>query len=275
MRYGRHVGVANLINYGSANSEGIVVGRVLGATALGYYAVAGRLGSMPVNVVGNILGRGVFAALARVRGDAARFRQIWIENIQRLALFSVPAAIGIALVAEPLVLALLGETWRPAVVPLQLLALNSVVRTFSATAGEVFQAAFRPKLRVVFEAAYLVMIVPSLVVGARGFGLTGAAAAVVLVNVVFGVGLLTAMTRLMELRASELVHALVRPAAGWVLLMLSVLAVRPLVEGLSPARQLLVLVGVGTSVYCLSLALLARDLVATMWMSLRGARTSG
>lgn len=275
MRYGRHVGVANLINYGSANSEGIVVGRVLGATALGYYAVAGRLGSMPVNVVGNILGRGVFAALARVRGDAARFRQIWIENIQRLALFSVPAAIGIALVAEPLVLALLGETWRPAVVPLQLLALNSVVRTFSATAGEVFQAAFRPKLRVVFEAAYLVMIVPSLVLGARGFGLTGAAAAVVLVNVVFGVGLLTAMTRLMELRASELVHALVRPAAGWVLLMLSVLAVRPLVEGLSPARQLLVLVGVGTSVYCLSLALLARDLVATIWMSLRGARTSG
>jgi teichuronic acid exporter len=36
MRYGRHVGIANLLNYGNANAEGIIVGRVLGATALGY-----------------------------------------------------------------------------------------------------------------------------------------------------------------------------------------------------------------------------------------------
>jgi O-antigen/teichoic acid export membrane protein len=275
MRYGRHVGAANLINYGNANSEGIVVGRALGATDLGYYAIAARLGSMPVNVLGNILGRGVFAALARVRADAERFRAIWVENLQRLALFSVPAAIGIALVAEPLVLTLLGPTWKPAIVPLQLLALSSVVRTFSATAGEVFQAAMRPRLRVLSESVYLVLIVPSLVVGARGFGLTGAAASVLLVNVVFGLGLLYGMTRLTGLRVRELLRALARPAIGWGLLTLSVLAARPAVDGLSSAGQLVVLTSIGAAVYCLGLALLARDLVATMWVSLRGARTSG
>ena len=90
MRFGRHVGIANLINYGNANSEGIVVGRVLGATALGYYTIASRHATMPVNVVGHILGRGVFAALSRVQDDPVRFRRIWLENIQRLRCFRPP-----------------------------------------------------------------------------------------------------------------------------------------------------------------------------------------
>ena len=43
MRYGRHVGLANVIDYGIASAEGIVVGRVLGAISLGYFSIAKRL----------------------------------------------------------------------------------------------------------------------------------------------------------------------------------------------------------------------------------------
>ena len=57
--FGRHVGVANIINYGNSTAEGVVIGRVLGTKPLGYYTVASRLAQMPVNVLGNILGRGV------------------------------------------------------------------------------------------------------------------------------------------------------------------------------------------------------------------------
>ena len=74
-----------------------------------------------------------------------------------------PAAIGIALVADPFVMTFLGEDWEPVIVPLQILALNGIVVTFAATSGEVFQALGRPKLRVVAECMYLVLIVPALV----------------------------------------------------------------------------------------------------------------
>jgi O-antigen/teichoic acid export membrane protein len=275
MRFGRHVGIANLINYGNANAEGIVVGRVLGATALGYYTIASRHATMPVNVIGHVLGRGVFPALSRVQDDMVRFRRIWLENVQRLALLSTPAAIGLALVAEPFVVTVLGDDWRPAIVPLQILALNGIVRTFSATAGEVFQALHKPKLRVYSECAYLALIVPAVAVGAYSHGLEGAAVAVVLVNVAFGISLLAGLVRLLDVPVRELADALLRPAAGWALLAASLLILRPLVDELSPGFALIALVSAGSLVYAVVVALFARSIVLTMWLSLRGARTSG
>jgi O-antigen/teichoic acid export membrane protein len=227
-----------------------------------------------VTVIGNILGRGVFAAMARVRDEPERFKRIWLENLQRLALLSVPAAIGVALVAEPLVVALLGEEWRAAIVPLQLLALKGVVGTFSATSGEVFQALHRPKLRVLSESTYLVVVVPALVVGARLYGIDGAAAATLVVNGAFGVVLLVAMMRLLHVSTREFAHAVARPAVGWVLLTVSVLLLRPVVDDLSAGAQLVILMAVGASVFALSVLAFARELVVTMWVSLRGARTS-
>jgi O-antigen/teichoic acid export membrane protein len=275
MRFGRHVGIANMINYGNTNSEGIIVGRVLGATALGYYTVASRHATMPVNVVGNILGRGVFAALSRVQDDPVMFRRIWLENIQRLALLSIPAAIGLALVAEPFVVTFLGEKWRPAIVPLQILALTGIVRTFSATAGEVFQALHKPKLRVYAECTYLVLIVPAVAVGAHFGGLDGAAAAVLFVNAAYGISLLAGMLRLLHVPVREFADAILRPAAAWALLAASLLVLRPLVDELPSGLALIALVGAGAAVYAVVVALFARNIVVTMWLGLRGARVLG
>jgi PST family polysaccharide transporter len=272
--FGRHVGVANLINYGNLNSQNIIIGRVLGATSLGYYSVSARLASMPVNVVGGIVGRAMFPALARVHGDGARFRQIWLETLQRLALLSTPTAIGVALVAEPLVVTLLGESWRPAIVPVQILALNGIVGPLSATAGEVFQALHRPKLRAVYEGVYLVISVPLLVLGASRYGVEGVAATVVLFNGAFGLVILAWMTRLLDAQVRDVAHAILRPALGWGMMMMAILALRPVVDDFRPGLALVTLVGVGGLVYVAGVALFARDLVTTMWLSLRGARTS-
>ena len=142
---------------------------------------------MPVQIIGNILGRGVYPALARLQADRDGFRRVWLESIERVALVSIPATIGLIVAAEPLVDVLLGPDWQPVVVPLQILALNGVVKTFAATAGEVFQAQHRPHLRLVIEGAHLALVIPAIVVGAETYGLNGVALAIVLVNAVTGI----------------------------------------------------------------------------------------
>jgi PST family polysaccharide transporter len=247
---------------------------VLNASALGYYTLASRLAAMPVQVIGNVLGRGVFAALSRLQDDRMAFRRVWLENVQRVALLAIPATIAIVVVAEPFVVAVLGEKWRPGILALQILALNGIVRTFAATSGEVFQALHRPQLRVYAEAVHLTLIVPALVVGARLDGIEGAAAAVVLVNVATGVPVVLVVMRLLDVNLRELGAAIVRPAVGWVLMAATLLAVRPFVEELSSGVALIALVAAGGAVYAAAVALFARDIVTTMWLSLRGVRTS-
>ena len=270
--YGRHVAVANLISYGNHNSQGIVVGRVLGATALGYYTIASRLATMPVIVIGIIVRRGLFAALATVQDDSPKFRQIWLENVQRLALLSSPAAIGLALIADPFVRALFGERWEPAIVPLQILALNGVVVTFAATSGEVFQALGRPKLRAATEGAYLALMVPALVAGAHWHGITGAATAAVVTESALGIILVGFIVHLLSVPIRDFAHAILRPALGWALMAGSMLAISPIVDEQPAGVELLALVVLGTGVYSLIVTLFARDIVLTMWVNLRGAR---
>ena len=274
MRFGRYVGLANLANYANGSADGLVVGRTLGATQLGFFTVGKRLATMPVGVIGNILGRGVYAALARVQGDRDSFRRVWLENVQRVALLSVPTTIGLVVVADPLVETLFGDGWQPAVPVLQILALRGLVRTFSATSGEVFQALGRPQLRVAGEIAHLVVLVPALIVGAHLAGIKGAAEALVLVELVVGIPIVAVVMRALDVNVARLARAIERPALGWVLMTVAVLAVHPLVDELSPARELIAVTACGALVYAVAVAVLARELVHTMWLSLRGARVS-
>jgi PST family polysaccharide transporter len=273
-RFGRYVGIANIVNYANSSADGLVIGRMVGATPLGFFSVGKRLAAMPVGVIGNILGRGVYAALARLQGDLEGFRRVWLENIQRVALLAVPATIGIVFVAAPLVETLFGERWQPAVVVIQVLSLNGVVRTFSATSGEVFQALRRPHLRVVIEVAHLVLLLPALIVGTELDGIRGAAAGIVLVNLATGVPALAIVMRALGVTIRGLARAIERPAIGWALMTASMFAVRPFVTQLAPPVELVATIACAAIVYTVAIAMLARDLVHTMWLSLRGARVS-
>jgi O-antigen/teichoic acid export membrane protein len=274
-RFGRHVGAANILNLGNATADGLVIGRVLGTGPLGFYSVANRLAQTPVSILGNILGRGVYAAMAQINDDLPGVKRIWLTNLQRVALLSVPSTIGLIFTAPPLVDVVLGSEWEPAVVPLQVLTLNGLVRTFAATSGEVFQALHRAHYRVYVEVARLVLVVPALVVGARVDGIIGVAVAAVVVNVVTGLPVLAVVMRLLRASVGEVAAAVARPAIGWASMAVALAVAVPAVEGFSSAAALTTLVAVGAGLYAVAITLFARDLVQSMWLSLRGRSATG
>jgi PST family polysaccharide transporter len=274
MRFGRYVGLANLVNYANKNTESLVLGRILGTTPLGFFSVAKRLATLPVEVMGNILGRGVYAAFARLQADRDAFRRVWLEYVQRIALISVPMAIGLAIVAAPLVETLFGERWSAAIPLLQILALNQLVRAFSATSGDVFLALGRPQLRAATEVSHLVLLVPALVAGTAWGEVTGAAIAIVAVNLAIGLPAIAIVLRLLEVSPASLVRAIGRPAIGWALMTAALLALGPFADPLSSGGELVVTIALGAAVYGVAVGVLARDAVTAMWLSLRGVRVA-
>jgi PST family polysaccharide transporter len=270
-RFGRHVGAANIINYGNSAAEGIVIGRALGTKPLGYYTLGSRLAQMPVDVLGNILGRGVYAAMAQISEDIDGVKRIWLTNLQRVALLTVPSSIGLVFAAHPLVEVMLGPSWKPAILPLQILTLNGILQTFSATSGELFQALNRAHYRVYVEIAHFVLVVPALIIGSQVRGITGVAAAVVLVNLATGLPVVVASMRLVQASPAELATWFYRPAIGWAVLTAGLAGTLPFVRDLSAPLALGCLVAVGAGLYAAAIAVFARELVGSMWLSLRGA----
>ena len=272
-RYGRFAGAANIATFVSGTVDTISVGRILGATATGFYSVAFRLGTMPESLIHAVIVKAMFPAFAIVHQDREAFRRIFVGHAQRLALFVLPTTIFIVLAAKPIVLALLGPEWTSVVTPLRILAAFALVRAVSATTNAVFRGAGRPNLAMWFAGANVLLLVPGLILLVPPLELTGASIAVLGSMTATALPAAVRMIRLVGLPAIDLVQTLRAPFACSAILALLLALLLPATNGMRPAVAVIVLVVGGIAAYVSSIALLARSVVMPMWLDLRGTRT--
>ncbi len=130
-----------LIGYAlpSASAVALVVmlGIVLPAEAVGAYYVAERLTQSLLLLSGVSVADLSLPVLARLQGNRPRHAEAARGTLQLAGLICLPAFTGLAVLAEPLVLVLLGAAWVGAVAPLRLLAACGLVAGLTAVAAQV------------------------------------------------------------------------------------------------------------------------------------------
>lgn len=114
-----------------SNADFAVAGRVAGQVAAGHYSFAWTLASLPVEKVSALIGRVSPAIFAAVREDRAALQRYVLVMTEALALVTMPAFAGLALVCGDFVPLVFGDKWTGAVLPLQLLAGTMVLRAQS------------------------------------------------------------------------------------------------------------------------------------------------
>lgn len=268
-RYGRFVSAGNLLVLLNSTADNLVIGRALGATQLGYYTVAYRLGTMPVSVISHIVGRVMFSVYSALQHDVVAVRRVYVQNLQRIAILALPVAVALAVAARPIVLGLLGERWSPAIVPLQLIALYGLSKAFISTSGEIFKGLGRPSLNVIFGAIHAALVIPALLLLVPALGLAGAPLALVVAQVCSGVPAFVIGARMVRLSARELVSALAAPAAPSALVAVVTFVAVELTSSAAPLVSLAVVAGLGLAAYVAGAAIFARGVIVPMWASLR------
>lgn len=114
--------------YVYANADFLVVGRVLGGSALGTYTFAWDLVQAPNDQINGLVSRvsaSYYSALQDQREETARLFSNFLEAVSCV---SIPAIIGLGLVAPEFVSVVLGAKWSAATVPLQILCVYSASR---------------------------------------------------------------------------------------------------------------------------------------------------
>jgi O-antigen/teichoic acid export membrane protein len=119
--FGSRVLMATISESLFSNLNVIAIGKLFTPTMLGFYSRADSLWSMTMSNFSSILGSVAFPILSTIKNNPERLRRALKSAVEMLAFISYPAAVGLVVVAHPLVLALLTRKWDPCVPFLQLL----------------------------------------------------------------------------------------------------------------------------------------------------------
>ncbi|HSL19900.1 MAG TPA: lipopolysaccharide biosynthesis protein [Vicinamibacterales bacterium] len=274
LTYGRDIVAVNVLGAIVHHADVIVVGRMLGASALGFYQVAGRLPDVTLMMVVRAAGRILFPAFARLGADTASLRAAYLSALKYVSLLVAPAAAALMILAGPIVRVFFGPAWEPSVPILRALAAYAGLRALGTHAGDVLKAVGRPGVLAWFGVAKAAMVVPALILAARidAAAVATALAAVTLLSVLLNLAI---VSRLLRVRTAD-VFAAIRPATACTMVMSIVLAAW--VRATAPAPVLLVLGGglaLGCAVYLAFLRLITPEIPATIMGALGIGRPFG
>ena len=269
LRYGRGIVAVNLLAAVTHHADLVVVGRMLGAAALGFYQMAGKVPEATITVLVWVTSRVLFPAFSRMRAEGHAVGEAYLAAIRYVSLLSVPAALGLAALAEPLVLTVFGEKWRPAAPVLRALAVYAGVRSLSTPAGDVLKALGRPGLLAALGAGRAVVLVPALVASAR-FGAPAVAAALASVTALALFVSTSWACRLAQVTGAKVVAAVRTSFLAGATLGLVLLAWNRWSAGLAAGPRLAGGVFVGLVAYALAVRLLSPGLYAEARRTLLG-----
>jgi lipopolysaccharide exporter len=178
LTYGGWIVLVNVVAAIVHHADYVVVGRMIGVTALGFYQMAYKVPETVVIVLVWQASMVLFPAFSQVRASGRSLGDAYLTALRYFSLLAVPAAVSVFILAEPLVLTLFGEGWRPSIPILRALAVYAGLRALGTHAGDVLKAQGRPKLLAALAAVKALVLVPALVLAARGGGGGGGATAV-------------------------------------------------------------------------------------------------
>jgi O-antigen/teichoic acid export membrane protein len=131
-------------------ADNLVVGRWLGAVALGIYSRAYQLMQVPTALLTDVLDRVLFPTMARVQDEPGRLASAYLRATAALALVALPVGVVAAVLAPELVAVAFDSRWQSLVAPFQVLALGMMFRagirmsdSLSRATGKVFRRAWR------------------------------------------------------------------------------------------------------------------------------------
>ncbi len=151
-----------LLSYFNNRIPTFSFGRWLGTGPLGVYSLVYQLVEFPVQRISKNVLKVIFPVLSKLQEDSDRFRDMVLSAVYYLGLIVVPIFAGLFLVAPELVRLVYGAKWNAAIVPLQILALVGLLRSFWIMNSAVFLSKGKPGIEFKLNILFSLLLVPAL-----------------------------------------------------------------------------------------------------------------
>lgn len=136
----------NFINYFSRNLDNILVGKYMGASMLGAYDKAYQLMKYPLMLLTFAMTPAIQPVIRKHAGDPVQVEAIHRDFTFKLSLIGVAAGLAMFVLADWIVLFMLGNQWLEVIPIIRILAIAIPVQVVLSTSGSFFQAMNRADL---------------------------------------------------------------------------------------------------------------------------------
>ena len=257
--YGRGIVLANILGAVTHHADLAIVGRFLGTTALGLYQMASKVPETSVIVILWVVGRVLFPAFSRIHANGESLKRPYLTAGRYISAATMPIAIGLFVLAKPVVLVFLGKQWLAAAPILSALSLYAAMRCLSTHAGDVLKATGRASLLARISMVKALLIVPALAIGAM-YDATAVAVALTIAATITTLITLVVASRIIGVKLSDIAASFMPSLVASAAMAVPVRLWVHWADHLNPVLQIAVAGLFGAMIYGIVLALLDRDL---------------
>jgi lipopolysaccharide exporter len=248
------------VNYLSANVHSLIIGRFLGAAALGYYSLAYQLIKVPLERFNPIVTQVAFPTFSKLQHDSDTLRRGYLKVISFVATLSFPMLAGIFVVAPQFVDVVYGKAWLPAVAVIRILCIVGALKALGNPIGSLLLSRGRADMGFFWNVSALVTMSIANWLGAR-WGIEGVAwSTLVVVAFIFFPAGFYLRWLVVRMRALPYLSSLKVPLIASVLMMILLRILSPIWNDVSQLASLLWRVSIGALIYTLAIRLMDKSL---------------
>ncbi|RKP59140.1 lipopolysaccharide biosynthesis protein [Pararobbsia silviterrae] len=199
--------LSNLVIYLNRNADSMIVGKLLGAIALGPYSLAFKIMLYPLQSIAFVASKALYPVLSANQHDPDKQRTTWLQSVAFVALITAPLMGGLVALREPFIAVALGAKWAGVAPLLVWLAPVGFVQSVLSTAPAVFMVKGRTDWLLWLNFCVALLHIACWLAGAH-FGLQGIAAGYLVATLISAPVQLGVTCRLLEMRWTTLLRAL-------------------------------------------------------------------
>ncbi len=192
----------------------ILIGKLLGAVSLGQFNIGNEVARKPIQEFAIVINRGLFPAFSQLLNDKVRLLTAYKYAVSVSTSIALPAGVGIAILAEPIVLIALGREWIGAVPIVQALGGIAALLNIDSATKAIFMATGLTKSIFKRDLLFACVKIILVLLGIFIYGLTGVLGAIIIGRVIMLLVNWFMMKQVFGLPIFSQFMLLFRPAVG-------------------------------------------------------------
>ena len=171
--FGGFMFLTSVVNTVSDNLQGLLIGRVYSASAMGYYAKAKSTEGLTSNGISQVVSSVTYQLYAEVQDDLSSLISIIKRLTTTLAYLSFPIIISLMIVAKPLFIILYSDRWLPSVPYFQIIAFAGFAICLQAVNLQAIAAVGKSKVMFTWTIVKRSLGILFIIGGLTVFGMNG------------------------------------------------------------------------------------------------------